>query len=292
MFTPTLVTTAPVDPAERASAVDDYEKALESKARAAKKVTTFEVATVAQIAHEHGFAREDLMVLEVSGRGLFLESIEPDVDEEDEASDVPAVWSEDLIDWHDYRETMGEPQRRPGYLGVYELTIGEALDAEAELLGKDWATRPGAFADRRGTARSAWAQARDEAVVAAAHVLMLDVLREVPLAREIVLSYDEHAQTFDVAEVLGPDGHAVDLDNIPFDVVDNPLSYANPWDQTYFTPADLARAGIAREGLAEGTQVLSCDVVRRMRGVADDPNQPSLFGADSAADYGWLGRAA
>lgn len=44
---------------------------------------------------------------------------------------------------------------------------------------------------------------------------------------------------------------------------------------------------------ADGTVIVPMDAVRRLRGVADDPNQKSLFGNEGdLSQYGWTGRAA
>lgn len=282
---------------ERAAATRDLKEATGALNQARKRWMTFEVATVAQIAIEHGYKGDDVLLIaaEKNTGAAFAEYIVLSGKRRGGVfHEVPAEWTDGLAAFtaDDLADRLGFVRQTGKYHRGVE--IGEALEAERALRGPDWSSSTGIFVDRRAAARQAAHEARDKAARAAAHLTMLDILDAVPHAKAARFVLDADRGMLALSDVLDDDGNPiVDRDVAGFvDTYDNGhlTDYIDP-EAINLTAGDLIDAGVAYEA-AGGGVIVPFDAVRRLRGVADDPNQPSLFGDDSPHDYGWSGRAA
>lgn len=290
-----LVSLADYDTTERVAANSDLIDATKAAKQAIVRSMTFELATVAQIALEHGYSRGDtiLIAAEKSTGAAYAKHIRPSGGRDGGLDNVPAEWTDDLTHFtaDDLDDQLGFVTWVDEYL---EVEIGRALSAEKALLGPNRASSPSIFVDRRGAARQAVNDARDKAAHAAAHLTMLDILEVAPHAKAARFAIDPDRDMLVLVEVLDSDRNPITDEDVT-DFVD---AYDNGYLTDYtdiealnLTADDVIDSGVAL-GTFDGSVLIPFDAVRRLRGVADDPNQPSLFEHDHPADYGWQGRAA
>jgi len=204
---------------------------------------------------------------------------------------APAYFSEDISDLTrvQWRSNVPDFCLEPDE-DFPEVSIEAAMEWEVEQRGGIPMTD---FSDRRQAARTKLAQARKERALASLHSVLGEVSSLNPQVKGAVVGYDDSYEEMSVELLLDADGATLERD--PGSPEEEAL-HRNADAIAPLQPVDMRPAGAFEthnhEGRRDGCWQVSLDALRRLRGVADDPNQPSLLPDYEPGDFGWSPAAA